>query len=109
MWLSLYQFFFLRDSIIHASMYHFRWKGSNKAPNYAQIVCFLQQFAHNNPMYGISVYKLGSFVSDENPPIAVPNITKSTPKDIHEYVYHVIVRTPWIISTSIGNPHRIII
>ena len=39
----------------------------------------------------------GSFVSDENPPIAIPNFVKKHPKrqaHIHIYVYQANVRTP---------------
>ena len=47
-----------------------------KAPNFDQIGCFSQQFAHDTP----NLCNLGSFVSDENLPIAIPNFAKKRPK-----------------------------
>ena len=60
-----------------------------KPPNFDQIGCFLQYLAQNTP----NLCNLGSFISDENSPIAIPNFAKSEPKGRHIYVYHVNVRT----------------
>ena len=68
-WLSLYQFF--AEFPTHQYTIFER-----KAPNLDQIGCFLQQFAQNTP----NLCNLGSFVSDENPPIAIPNFAKKCPK-----------------------------
>ena len=67
--------------IIHPSVCTFI---DRKAPNFAQIGCFLQKFAKNTPKFLNS----GSFVFDENPSIAVPNfaILKSIPKGRHIYI-----------------------
>ena len=54
-----------------------------KAPNFDQIGCFLQYLAQNTPNLCI----LGSFVSDENPPIAIPNFTKKAPQKAGTYTY----------------------
>ena len=68
-WLSLYQFFAKFPTHQYTIF-------GRKAPNLDQIGCFLQQFAQNTP----NLCNLGSFVSDENPPIAIPNFTKRCPK-----------------------------
>ena len=43
-----------------------------KHPIWLKIGCFLPQFAQNTPNLG----NLGSFISDKNPPIAIPNFAK---------------------------------
>ena len=68
-WLSLYQFF-AKFSTHQYTIFE------RKAPNLDQIGCFLQKFAQNTP----DLCNLGSFVSDENPPIAIPNFAKRCPK-----------------------------
>ena len=68
-WLSLYQFFAKFPTHQYTIF-------ERKAPNLDQIGCFLQQFAQNTP----NLCNLGSFVSDENPPIAIPNFAKKYPK-----------------------------
>ena len=68
-WLSLYQFFAKFPTHQYTIF-------ERKAPNLDQIGCFLQQFAQNTP----NLCNLGSFVSDENPPIAIPNFAKKCPK-----------------------------
>ena len=70
-------------TITHQSVYHF-WKKST-------------QFCSNWVFFNIICSKynlfmqLGSFISDENPPIAIP-------KGRLIYVYHVNVRPPWSCS-----------
>ena len=61
-----------------------------KIPNFAQIGCFLQCFAQNTPNF---FFSLGSFVSDENPPITIPNFVKKHPKRQAHIPSQVNVRT----------------
>ena len=68
--------------ITHSLVYH--WK----APNFVQIGCFFTIFCSK-----YNLCNLGSFISNENSPITIPNFTKTTPKGGHMYVYHVNVRT----------------
>ena len=70
-WLSLYQFFAKFPTHQYTIF-------ERKAPNLDQIGCFLQIFTQNTP----NLCNLGSFVSDENPPIArpIPNFAKKCPK-----------------------------
>ena len=68
-WLSLYQFFTQFPTHQYTIL-------ERKAPNFDQIGCFLQKIAQNTP----NLCNLGSFVSDENPPITIPNFVKKHPK-----------------------------
>ena len=65
-WLSLYQVFAQLPTHQYTIF-------DRKAPNFAQIGCFLQWFAQNTPTL---FFNLGSFICDENPPIAIPNFAK---------------------------------
>ena len=72
--------------ISHPSVYHFRKKSTQFASNWVLFTTIIPNIPN--------LCNLGSFVSDENPPIAIPNFAKSAPKGRHIYVYHVNVRTP---------------
>ena len=89
---------------VHAKPQKFDFLYSNFLPNYPPIsIPFLIEkhpICPNWVLFTIICSKytqflnLGSFVSDENPPIAIPNFVKSTPKGRHKYIYQVSVRTP---------------
>ena len=90
-WLSLYQFFAKFPTHQYTIF-------EKKAPNLDQIGCFLQQFAQNTP----NLCNLGSFVSDENPPIAIPNFAKKCPKrQAHIYTY---TMSMWTYTMSMWEP-----
>ena len=68
-WLSLYQFFAQLPTHQYTIF-------DKKAPNFAQIGCFFTIICSKYTQF----LNLGSFISDENPPIAIPNFAKKHPK-----------------------------
>ena len=62
-------------------VYHFR----KKAPNFDQIGCFYNNLPKIHPV----LYNLGSLVSDENPPIAIPNFVTKCPKRQAHNMHHI--------------------
>ena len=65
-----------------------------KAPNFDQIVCFLQLFAQNTP----NLCNLGSFVSDENtsPPDRYTKFHEKVPQKAGTYMYTMSMwESPW--------------
>ena len=65
--------------ISHPSVYHFR----KKSTQFWTIGCSLQLYAPNTP----NLCNLGSFVSDENPQVAISNFAKKHPKRQGTYTY----------------------
>ena len=54
------------------------------------ILTKLGAFYNNLPKIHPVLYNLGFLVSDENPPIAIPNFVKKCPKrQAHNYMYHI--------------------
>ena len=60
------------------SVYHFWKKRTLFWPNWVLFTIICPKYTQSN---------LGSFVSDENPTIAIPNFVKKRPKGRHIYVY----------------------
>ena len=83
--------------ISYPSVYHFRKKMTQFCPNWVLFTIFCLKYNQ--------FLNFGSFVSDENPPIAIPNFEKKKNlKGRHIYVYQVNVRTPPpMYSISIGT------
>ena len=58
--------------ITHPSVYLFRWKSTQFCSNLVLLTIICSKYTQ--------VFNLGSFVSDENPPIAIPNFVKKRSK-----------------------------
>ena len=72
-----------------------------KHPIWIKLGAFYKKFAQNTP----NLCNLGSFVSDENPPIAIPNFAKKRPKRQAHILYHVNVRTPRVLPCHFRSFH----
>ena len=87
--------------ISHPSVYHF-WK---KAPNFDQLGAFYNNLRKIHPV----LYNLGSLVSDENPPIAIPNFMKKCPEKQAHNMHHIPCQceNPLVICCPLLPPNEI--